>query len=493
MKTRGPVRITVPNDVDYIPMLLDSAVFTAQLIGFDGPASEKIRLGLEEAVVNIVEHAFLPRQDACFEVVLEPDNLSLTIRLLEQGQPFDPDAVPAYDPQLAVESVPGSGLGIYLMKQCFDQVAFHNLGRKGKETVLVKYLHKAVHETHEISHNEAAEEPLPQGSVQYTVRRMESHEAVEISRCAYYAYGYGYAQEYIYFPERVREYNRNGKVLSFVAVTADGEIMGHAALKLEDDDSLTAELSAAFVKPKFRGQGCLGRLTDALTDEGRAQKLSTFYARAVTTHPYSQKEAHKQGLQDCAIMLARREPTEFKAIGGGGQRESHIMSYRFLRPMADMTVFAPPKHREMIGRIYRNLGMSLVFGEAETALSDDRYSIIRAVSEIAATATIRVEQFGVDTIAEVRKIWKNFCYERMEAIYLAVPFTDPFAPVLVSAAEEWGFFFSGVVPGTGAKNCLMLQYLNNYRFDYGKIQIASEFGKELLAYIAGSDPNVEGN
>ena len=53
--------------------------------------------------------------------------------------------------------------------------------------------------------------------------------------------------------------------------------------------------------------------------------------------------------------------------------------------------------------------------------------------------------------------------------------------------ESLGFFFAGIIPGADRGDKLELQYLNNVKIDYEKIQVYSAFSKELLAYIQGCD------
>ena len=54
------IKITVPNNVKYFPVINNAVSALADLMGFGKMDIAKIELGLEEAVVNILETAFLP-------------------------------------------------------------------------------------------------------------------------------------------------------------------------------------------------------------------------------------------------------------------------------------------------------------------------------------------------------------------------------------------------------------------------------------------------
>ncbi len=50
------------------------------------------------------------------------------------------------------------------------------------------------------------------------------------------------------------------------------------------------------------------------------------------------------------------------------------------------------------------------------------------------------------------------------------------------------FLFSGLMPGHAGEDWLVLQYLNNQRYDYGLIKSAFPFGRELMDYVRACDP-----
>jgi serine/threonine-protein kinase RsbW len=107
------------------------------------------------------------------------------------------------------------------------------------------------------------------------------------------------------------------------------------------------------------------------------------------------------------------------------------------------------------------------------------------------TATIKVDQIGEHALNKVAENLKHLCIQRYETIYLKLPLYDPFTAILCEDFENLGFFFSGIHPGKPGNNFLMLQYLNNQVMDYDLLDIDSDFGKELTAYVKGCDPNTE--
>ena len=106
---------------------------------------------------------------------------------------------------------------------------------------------------------------------------MQSHEAIEVSKCFYKSYGYSFVYRQIYYPDRIIELNEIGQMESVVAVTPDNEVIGHCALLRWDSRPDVAEIGLAVVKPEFRGQGCLTRLTEYLIEKAKSEDAKALF------------------------------------------------------------------------------------------------------------------------------------------------------------------------------------------------------------------------
>jgi serine/threonine-protein kinase RsbW len=93
-----------------------------------------IELALEEALVNIINHAYKGQRPGQIEVDCIADGKGLiTIRVIDWGIPFNVLAAPRPDltPDLSKRE-PG-GLGIHLMKRLMDNVTY---SREGERNIL---------------------------------------------------------------------------------------------------------------------------------------------------------------------------------------------------------------------------------------------------------------------------------------------------------------------------------------------------------------------
>ncbi|MGE4553731.1 MAG: hypothetical protein AB7D57_11500, partial [Desulfovibrionaceae bacterium] len=94
-----------------------------------------------------------------------------------------------------------------------------------------------------------------------------------------------------------------------------------------------------------------------------------------------------------------------------------------------------------------------------------------------------------DTVARVRRLLRQWRLDRLETEYLYLPLLQPATAALCRDFEAMGFFFSGLRPGRQGRDWLALQFLNNQRYDYGPLQAATDFGRELVEYVRQRDPD----
>lgn len=491
------VRLTLPNDISYLPIAQLCVRELSRKFGFPEEEVDRIDLGLEETVANVVQHAFEIGEAATFDIICQKIPLGMEIIIKDKGLPFDPSQAPDFRPP-ASEADDPAGLGLFLARRAMDKVSFHNLGPEGKETRLIKYLPKRNIEDYLTENERLQTEALPTGpaviqeTIPYDVRGLRSAEAIQVSRCAYKSHGYTFFDDHIYYPDRLIELCESGKMISAVAVTKEDAFMGHAALVYPYLTARIAELTFFFVNMEYRGQGCGNRLTEYLFTVPKSYPLDGIYAYAVTNHIFTQKVLVKFNFGDCGLLLATSPATwMFKGFEESTQRISVILSYQYTDPPETLTLYAPVHHREMIGRLYANLGARHCFEDRPDAPRPMGVSVIETdVNMAESCGEIHVKSFGEQAVREVRGILRDLCLKQVAAINLFLNLEDPATCYLTEEFEKLGFFFAGILPKAGVGDALILQYLNNVPLDYTKIHAYTDVAKGLLAYVSERDPNV---
>lgn len=457
-------------------------------------------------MAHVVERGTDAGEHATFDVRFERTPLGMDIVIREKGMPFDPAKIPEYRRGDSLEGQETTGIGAFLMKEIMDKVTFSNLGMGGQEVRMSKHLqNRNIEEMMTPAERNATEAEPPvakprgvEGKIEYDVRRLNAEEAIEVSKCAYKSHGYTFFDDHIYYPDRIVELNESGEMVSAVAVTKENVFMGHAALVYPyPGQAYIAELTFVFVNVEFRSQGCMNRLCEFLFNPkkyNQPYRLDGVYAYAVTNHVFTQKVMVKYEINDCGLLLATSPATWiFKGIDGdASQRISVVLSYKYLTPPVPVKIYAPPRHREMIGKLYANIGGKPEFVEppAGTKPPEQDSAIETRVFASEQCGEIELKKPGRHVVKEVRGILRDLCIKQIASIQLFLNLEDPLTASLCAEFERLGFFFAGILPGAAIGDTLILQYLNNVPFDYGKLRIHTEMGKELTAYIKGLDPNV---
>lgn len=81
-----------------------------------------INLALDEVVLNIIRHGYDDAGEHQIHVALSLDGGVLTMRVEDDGKPFDPLDAPPPDFDLPLEDRPVGGLGIHIVRSIMDTV-----------------------------------------------------------------------------------------------------------------------------------------------------------------------------------------------------------------------------------------------------------------------------------------------------------------------------------------------------------------------------------
>ncbi|MFH1737876.1 MAG: ATP-binding protein [bacterium] len=485
--------LTVSNDLRYVPVILDFVRSVATLIGFSETDRKRIELAVDEAATNVIEHAFAPDEIATFDIICERIPHGMEIRVRDKGLPFDPTLTPEYRPDRDLDSQTGKGLGRFLIKQNTDEYEFRNLGADGKETRLVKLL-----DTPSIADEDSGDrepeipEPVESTSaepLEVEIRWMRPEEAIEIARCVYDSYGYSYGYEHIYYPERVLALNESGDLRSAVAAVPSGEIACHFALVF--NKGYPGEVAIAVTKQKFRGLKVAGRVAGFLDDQAQEMGLKGLYGKQVTVHPYTQKFCSKLGYKDCGFLLAHvMSSMLFKGISEDTkQRGTDILCFKYFEPPEPITIYPPEHHKEMILKLYENVGVPVTASEPEDSNLPKKQTVMSVnVNSKKALAEIRIPEYGENVITSLRQELRRLRHDEVRVIEMFLDLKDPVTPLIVPSLEELGFLFTGILPETGGSDSMVMQCFNGVQVEYDTLYVVSDMAQELLAYIKENDP-----
>jgi anti-sigma regulatory factor (Ser/Thr protein kinase) len=480
------IRLTLQAKLEFLPGAIALVREVTNKLGLPDQDARRMELVVEEACVNVIEHAF-EDESGNFDIIVARPPGQIVIAVEDRGLPID---------FKKFEEGQTSGLGMLLMKAFADEVHFLNLGRQGKRVELVKNLPEKNIES-QLKELSAKPASAPYSESEITVRLMRPDESASLARCAYRCYGYTYASDILYFPERVRERVAGGIMISVVAVDPNGEIVGHVAVTKESSEALIGESGQAIVDPRYRGNGIHKQIGFLLGQVNKEAGMVGTYGEAVTVHPYSQKSALTRGYVEMGILLGFVPSTmHFKSIQGSessGKRSPVLLLYKRLNDEPLRDVYLPTHHAGILRRIYENSKLRRNFASGPIPELPELSRVDIKVQTELNLAFLRVIEYGRDLEELVRFRLKELCTRKIDCIYLELPLGHPAVQRYCASMEVLGFFFGGILPEISNGDVLRLQYINNADLELADVQLATDFSKELLQYVLKAGGLTAGN
>jgi GNAT superfamily N-acetyltransferase len=314
----------------------------------------------------------------------------------------------------------------------------------------------------------------------------------------YRSYGYSYDWDYVYYPDRIRELQEGGLMRSCVAVTPEGEFVGHLAAKVEHPDSLVAEAGQAVVDPRFRGHRLFERMKTFLAERARGWGMYGLYSEATAVHPYSQRGNLKLGARETGFLLGYIPASvSYKEIGEDreGRRGSVALFYMRTRDEPERTVYPPDEYREAVQRVVEHNGLHRAVEDSPDAEAPPSTRMNVSVRRDHNLAFVRVEEPGADLRELVQARLRGLCLHGVDCVYVDLPLSRPATSSAGTGLADLGFFFGGIIPeaygGRTGGDVLRLQYLNEVEVRAEDVHTASDFGEGLVDFIFQQKRTVE--
>jgi serine/threonine-protein kinase RsbW len=131
-------RKTFPGRYKSLAGISEFVAKAAQEAGLDSKDIYAVKLAVDEACTNIIEHAYGGEGDGLIECACDIGPESLTIELRDWGKAFEPDNIPDPNFSVPLEELQMGGAGLFFIHKLMDEVRFKFNEKKGNVLVLVK-------------------------------------------------------------------------------------------------------------------------------------------------------------------------------------------------------------------------------------------------------------------------------------------------------------------------------------------------------------------
>jgi serine/threonine-protein kinase RsbW len=110
----------------------------ASRAGLNERAIYAVRMAVDEACTNIIQHAYGGEGRGQIQLVCETQAEGLRVTIYDQGRSFEPLQVPDLDPQAPLPKRQPGGMGLFFIRNLMDTVEFKFGTPQGNQLILFK-------------------------------------------------------------------------------------------------------------------------------------------------------------------------------------------------------------------------------------------------------------------------------------------------------------------------------------------------------------------
>ena len=128
--------LVLKNDVHEVTRFSSFIKSVTEKLGIETPLARKLRLAVEEAVVNVISYAYPEGTEGDVTIKMMSDGHTLRFQIIDTGVPFDPTKKEKADTTLSIEERQIGGLGIFLVRELMDTINYERVDGKNILTLI---------------------------------------------------------------------------------------------------------------------------------------------------------------------------------------------------------------------------------------------------------------------------------------------------------------------------------------------------------------------
>ena len=130
--------LLIKNDVHEVSKFNTFIKSVMEKLNIEASLANKLRLAIEEAVVNVIDYAYPIDQEGTIEVRIMFDGETMKTMIIDSGVAFDPTEKEKADTSLSAEDRQIGGLGILLVRELMDTINYERVNGKNVLTLIKK-------------------------------------------------------------------------------------------------------------------------------------------------------------------------------------------------------------------------------------------------------------------------------------------------------------------------------------------------------------------
>ena len=130
--------LLIKNDVHEVSKFNTFIKSVMEKLNIEASLANKLRLAIEEAVVNVIDYAYPIDQEGTIEMRIMFDGETMKTMIIDSGVAFDPTEKEKADTSLSAEDRQIGGLGILLVRELMDTINYERVNGQNVLTLIKK-------------------------------------------------------------------------------------------------------------------------------------------------------------------------------------------------------------------------------------------------------------------------------------------------------------------------------------------------------------------
>lgn len=318
----------------------------------------------------------------------------------------------------------------------------------------------------------------------FQVRRMEPEDAWGVARCFYAVYGEHYPFDTYYIPDKLIEENRKGNVISAVARTEGGDIIGCMALyRSSAYFSGVYEYGQGIVLPEYRSSFAVLCLQDYLMDLADSlPDIHEVFGEAVCNHVLSQRMMPLVGFRETGLELGLLPAEAFKDLEFPADRVSTLLGFKAVKDRAH-DVHVPEDYRRELELTMSGLDISRTLKESRGGPPrGSSTELVPQFIDYAHVVRLNLHRIGEDFQSVHANLERQAQTREAQVIQVFINLGDPRSGWASAILRQRGYFFGGFLPRWFDTDGLLMQRLAVLP-DYRSIKLHSSRARKILDII----------
>lgn len=308
--------------------------------------------------------------------------------------------------------------------------------------------------------NEKDEAYMIEPAQEWKVDFFRPEDAPGVTRLFLMVYGDGYPIKTFTDPDRLIEENASRRIISSVARTESGDIVGHVALFCSAPFECAYESGAGVVLPSYRGgKVALHLVQHSVEVAGKSPGIKVIFGEPVCNHIGMQKICSALGARTFALevdLMPAGAYTQEKSASG---RVSALLDF-FKTTSLPQTIYVPDAYEDALRFLYDGFDYERHFDRSSEGLPVERRSRIHTDAfHFAQVARFIVHEIGRDFRDVFDREEKIAIDQGSIVLQVWLRLSWPWVGKVVNILRSRGYFLGGALPRWFDSDGLLMQKL----------------------------------